>query len=166
MRLNYFLSFILMFTCIAFAKDGSAKVTKISIGKKVTMDYITKINGQVVEATTGKSPIVFIMGDGKIIPGLAKKLEGLKKGDTKVIHLKAEDSFGKVIEEAIHEFPRASFPQDTKFVVGGLIQVKDPNDQPVTGIVKNLTEEMVTIDFNHPFAGKNIDIEVKIVNVE
>jgi len=166
MKRNYLLMGVLFLALAVFVKDGSAKMTKISIGKKVTMDYITKIDGQVVETTTGKQPIVFIMGDGQVIPGLAKKLEGLKKGDVKVIHLKPKEGFGEVIEEAVHEFPVASFPQGTQFVVGGMIQVQGPNDQPVAGIVKNLVEDKVTIDFNHPFAGKDLDIEIKIVNVE
>lgn len=166
MKRNYLLIGILFLTLTVFVNDASAKMTKISIGKKVTMDYVTKIDGQVVETTTGKKPIVFIMGDGRIIPGLAKKLEGLKKGDVKVIHLKPKEGFGEVIADAIHEFSVASFPRGTEFVTGSMIQAQGPNDQPVTGIVRNLTDDKVTIDFNHPFAGKDLDIEVKIVNVE
>lgn len=166
MKRNYFLTGILCIALMVFVKDGSAKMIKISIGKKITMDYNIKINGQVVETTTGKQPIIFIMGDGKIIPGLVKKLEGLKKGDVKVIHLTPKEGFGEVIEGAVHEFPIASFPPETKFVVGGMIQVKGPNDQPIAGIVKGLAGDKVTIDFNHPFAGKDLDVEVKIVKVE
>lgn len=162
------LNFLFIFCVSIFLSSqiASANPEKIAIGKKVTMDYTTKINGKVVETTTGKKPVVFIFGDGTIIPGLAKKLEGLKAGDQKIIRLKPKEGYGDVIKEAIHEFPLSSFPKDSKFIKGGVIQATSADGQKVAGIVRDVHADKVVIDFNHPYAGKNLEIEVKIVSVQ
>jgi FKBP-type peptidyl-prolyl cis-trans isomerase SlyD len=139
---------------------------KIAVGKKVTMDYITKIDGQVVETTVGKKPLTFVAGDGQLLPALAKKLNGLKAGDTKVIKLSAKEGFGEVIKEAVHEFPTSAFPAGTKYVKGNLIQAQGPDGKQVAGTIVEANAEKVVVDFNHPFAGKSLDIEVKILSVE
>ena len=143
-----------------------AKAEKISLGKKVVMNYTTKINGQVIETTEKNGPVSFIVGDGKIVLGLVKKLEGLKKGDKKTITLTPEEGYGKVIKEAIKIFPRSVFAKDAVFTKGQIIQLRGADQQLVSGIIRDVNDEKVLIDFNHPYAGQTLQIDVEVVDVQ
>ena len=138
----------------------------IAAGKKVQFDYTLTVDSQVIDTTDGKQPIEFVQGDGTIIPGLARQLEGLKAGDAKVITVSAEEGYGPVTPEAIKEVPKTVFPKDADIKVGQVYEFQGEGGTGFPGIVSEIKEEAILMNFNHPLAGKELKFDIKIVKVE
>ncbi len=164
---KYLKLFAVLFAVVLFqASPAFSAKTVIEKGKKVKFDYTLKVAGKVVDTSTGKKPLEYVDGDGRIIPGLAKALEGLKTGDKKIVTLKPEEAYGPVNPKAMMEIPKASFAKDFKFGVGTEISVTDPQKRTMKGTISKINKDSVIVDFNHPMAGKILVFDVKIVSVE
>jgi FKBP-type peptidyl-prolyl cis-trans isomerase 2 len=147
-----------------FSSFASAQT--VAAGKKVTFDYTLKVDNEVIDSTTGKTPIQYTQGDNTIIPGLAKQMEGLKVGDSKEILVKADEAYGPSNPEAIKEVPKAILPADAKPEVGQVYEFQGENNQSFPGVIKEIKDTSVMVDFNHPLAGKDLTFSVTIVKVE
>jgi FKBP-type peptidyl-prolyl cis-trans isomerase 2 len=152
--------------CAFTITAAHAEDAVIASGKKVKFDYTLKVDGQVVESSQGATPIEFTQGDGKIIPGLSTALEGLKVGDKKAVTVNAKDAYGDLIPEAVKDFPKTSFPADFQFAAGTVVELQSPEGQKIPGIIKEVKTDMVTVDFNHPLAGKTLEFDVAIVDIQ
>lgn len=138
----------------------------VAEGKKVQFDYTLTVDGQVIDTTEGKQPIEFVQGDGTIIPGLARQMEGLKAGDTKSVTVAAEDGYGQVSPDAIKEVPKTAFPEGSDIKVGQVYEFQGEGGAGFPGIVSEVKEQAVLMNFNHPLAGKELKFDIKIVKVE
>jgi len=135
-------------------------------GKKVQFDYTLKVDGEVVETSIGKTPLEYVHGEGTIIPGLSVALEGMDIGEEKTVIVEPEEAYGLVIEEAIKDVPKENFPDGFDFNIGTVIQLQDPDGNDFPGIVWELKDDRVVVNFNHPLAGKTLVFDVTIVSVE
>jgi len=134
---------------------------KIEEGKTVVIHYEGKLeDGTVFDSSKDREPLEFVFGSGSIIPGLEKGLEGLEKGDKKEISVEAKDAYGEKNPEAIQKVSKEQIPDDITPEVGmQLMAQTETSEIPV--IITEIQEDYVTIDFNHPLAGKNEVIDVK-----
>lgn len=148
-----------------FVPSASAQAV-IKTGSIVTFHYNLTVNGQVVESTDGKEPLKYMQGQGTIVPGLEKALEGMKVGEEKTISVPPKDAYGELIKEAIQPVPKANFPEDFEFVLGSVIQLEDPEGKAYPGIIWDIKEDSVDVNFNHPLAGQILIFEVKILAIE
>ena len=138
----------------------------IAAGKKVSMEYtLTLEDGEVADTNVGADPLVFESGAGHIIPGLDKELEGLVAGDSKQVVVAPEDGYGAFIQEAVMDVPKTNVPEDG-LTVGAYLQAQGENGQILNGVITEIGDENVVIDFNHPLAGKTLTFDVKIIEVE
>ena len=138
----------------------------IAAGKKVSMEYtLTLDNGEVADTNVDADPLVFESGAGQIIPGLDKELEGLAAGDSKQVVVAPEDGYGAFIEEAVMDVPKQNVPEEG-LTVGAYLQAQGENGQILNGVITEIGDENVIIDFNHPLAGKTLTFDVKIIEVE
>ncbi len=130
----------------------------------VKMHYTGKLeDGVVFDSSKDREPLEFIFGMGMIVPGLEKGLIGLKKEDKKTVEVSYEEAYGPVMEEAIREVPKEHFPKDMELTQGLQLAAQGPAGMiPVT--VKEILQDSVKVDFNHPLAGKNLIFEVEIVD--
>ncbi len=151
---------------MGFCSFVGAEDVVIAQGKKIKFDYKLTVDGQVVDSSEGKQPIEYVQGDGKIIPGLSKQLEGLKAGDEKTITVPAAEGYGDVDKGAVKEVPRSMLPKDTELAVGQVFEFQSEDGVRLPGIIKEIKDQMVLLDFNHPLAGKELKFEIKIVSVE
>lgn len=145
----------------AFAAD--AVVEK---GKKVSFDYTLTVDNAVVDTSAGKAPLEFTQGDGMIIPGLAKQLEGMKVGEEKSVTVTPEEGYGPVDPKAIQEVPLKNFPAELKLVPGMPLQAKDKEGHVIAMRVKEVKKDTALMDFNHPLAGKTLNFKIKIVSIK
>jgi FKBP-type peptidyl-prolyl cis-trans isomerase SlyD len=136
----------------------------IENGKIVKIHYTLTVDGQVVDSSSGKSPLEYEQGGGQIIPGLERELLGLKPGDHKQVAVLPENGYGPVNREAIIEIPRANLPVG-ELRVGMVLSGQSEDGHPLHGIVKEFDDCCAQVDFNHPLAGKLLYFDVEIIEV-
>ncbi len=125
--------------------------------------------GKVVEETYGKEPLGFVFGVGMMIPGFEAEIEGLIEGDKNSFQVIAEEAYGLYVEDNLVEFPKENFgdeeAQKEYLVPGKQIAMQDNSGGQHVGFVKEVKEDKVSIDFNHPMAGLDLFFEVEIIKV-
>jgi FKBP-type peptidyl-prolyl cis-trans isomerase 2 len=140
---------------------------KIQSGKIVALDYTLRAeNGDQIESTVGKSPLEFTYGGGTIITGLERELSGLESGDKKTVTVKPSEAYGERVPQAVRTINKEQFPKGVKLEVGASYYTKDKEGATVSFTISAIEDNTVTIDFNHPLAGKTLIFEVAIVNVK
>lgn len=139
---------------------------KISSGKQVGIEYtLTLDDGEVADSNVDSGPLEFEFGSGQIISGLEAGLEGLEAGDTAQVEVAPADAYGEINEEAIVTVER-NLIQGEGLDVGLSIQSQNETGQVFNGVITELDDESVTIDFNHPMAGKTLHFDVTVVSVQ
>lgn len=139
---------------------------QISENKVVSFDYTLKNDdGQILDSSQERDPLTFIHGTGAIIPGLEQALEGRKEGEAFSLSLKPEHAYGEYNENLIFEVPKTQFQDSTSIAVGTQVQAQMQDGSKQVLMIKDVGDENVTLDANHPLAGENLhfDIEVKEV---
>ena len=99
-----------------------------------------------------------------MIPGFDTAVDGMKVGETKKVTLEPEQAYGDHNPEGIQAVPKESFPDDFEFEAGLVIE-GSVQDKPVRGVISQIEEEFVVVDFNHPMAGKNLNFDIELVDV-
>ncbi|MBU1084552.1 MAG: peptidylprolyl isomerase [Candidatus Omnitrophota bacterium] len=135
-------------------------------GKNVSFDYTLTVDGKVVDSSEGIGPLEYVHGEGGIIPGLSKELEGMSVNEEKTVTVKPEEAYGPVDPEAFQEVPKGNFPEGIKLEPGTVMQAQAPNGQVMMVKISEIKEDIVIVDFNHPFAGKDLLFDVKIVSIK
>ena len=145
----------------------------ISNEKVVTLVYQLKVDnreGDIVETVKEEKPFVFLYGAGLMLPKFEENLKGLKAGDDFEFILKSEEAYGKAIEEAVMDLPKNLFEVEGKIeegllAEGNVIPMQNNEGQKFNGVVVEVKDESVTMDFNHPLAGDNLHFSGKIMEV-
>ena len=138
---------------------------RIGPDKEVTLHFALKLeNGDVVDSTFDKQPATFKVGDGNLLPGFEVALYGFKAGDKRSLQIAPENAFGQPNPQNVQVMPRRQF-QDMELSEGLLIIFNDAANAELPGVVKAFDEQQVTIDFNHPLAGKTLSFDVEIIAV-
>ncbi|MDP1695600.1 MAG: peptidylprolyl isomerase [archaeon] len=141
----------------------------IKKGSKIKVDYEGKFDdGTIFDSSKHgdhSHPLEFEVGSGQVIPGFDASVIGMKKGEEKEIIIEAKDAYGEVRAELIREFPRDSIPKDDRIKEGSVLMLGNPQGQQFPCIIKKLTADKVTIDLNHPLAGKRLHFKIKILEV-
>ncbi len=138
---------------------------KVAEKKIVEISYKgTLADGSVFSESEAGKPLSFMMGVGKLIPALEKGLLGLKVGEKKTITVKAADAYGEYDPAALQEVPKDQFPKDTSLTVGQHFQVQTQAGV-MTVTIAAIKDKTVTVDFNHPLAGKDLTFAVEVVKI-
>jgi len=139
----------------------------IGPGCKVSIYFTLSLqDGTVADATEADEPLSFVMGDGTLIEGLELMLYGMKAGDKQCLSIEPRDAFGFPDEESVHQMPRSEFSADMPLAEGTIIAFETPAGQEVPGTIKEVTDEFVMVDFNHPLAGFEVSFDVEILSIE
>ena len=101
-----------------------------------------------------------------MINGFDAALPGMAVGETKNITLTPDQAYGDSNPEAITDVPKTSFPNDFNFQVDSMVHGQNDMGQPVVGTINEVKDEAVTIDFNHPMAGKDLNFEIELVSID
>jgi FKBP-type peptidyl-prolyl cis-trans isomerase SlyD len=134
-------------------------------GSEVSFDYtLTDETGQVVDTSKGKAPLLYVHGQGQIIPGLEKELTGMTVGGEKKVTVKPEDAYGPVDPAAFREVPKEALPAEA-LKIGTMLLAQGPGGQGVPVRVHEIKDKTVVMDFNHPLAGKTLSFDVKITDI-
>jgi len=145
----------------------------ISNEKVVTLVYQLKVDnreGDIVETVKEEKPFVFLYGAGLMLPKFEENLKGLKAGDDFEFILKSEEAYSQASEEAVMDLPKNLFEVEGKIeegllAEGNVIPMQNNEGQKFNGVVVEVKDESVTMDFNHPLAGDNLHFSGKIMEV-
>jgi len=138
----------------------------IAENTQVTLHFALKMeDGAVIDSNFEGQPATFIVGDGNLLPGFEKSLVGMKAGDENSFVIKPEDAFGQSNPNNMQQMPRDQFASDMELVEGLVVSFADAQKAETPGVVHSFDDEQVTIDFNHPLAGRDIIFDVKVVDV-
>ncbi|MAS24609.1 MAG: peptidylprolyl isomerase [Oceanospirillaceae bacterium] len=142
-------------------------VAEIQQGSKVSMHFAIKLpDGQVVDSTFEKAPAEFAMGDGNLLPGFEEYLVGLVSGDHKEFAIPPEKGFGQPNPQNMQEMKLSDFPVDMPVAPGLMVSFADAQGSELPGVIHSVEGNWVTVDFNHPLAGKTLTFEVQILEVQ
>jgi FKBP-type peptidyl-prolyl cis-trans isomerase SlyD len=140
---------------------------KIAPGHIVRMSYELKVKGgEVIESSEKAGSMQYVHGEGKMLPGLEKRLEGMSVGEEKRGVIPAAEAFGAEESLPTKIMPRANFPKDEKIAVGKLFEAKGPQGQPVSFKVVTVKGDEVTVRFLHPLVGKDLEFWVKVLVID
>jgi peptidylprolyl isomerase len=123
-------------------------------------------DGTEFDSSEGSDPIVFTIGAGQVIPGFEEAVEGMSAGDRKTERIEAENAYGEHREELVFTVPREQMPEGTDVEVGDMLRVGFPDGSNAAVQVAAVDAQSVTLDANHPLAGKNLTFELELVSVE
>ncbi len=137
----------------------------IADGSNVTFHYTLTVDGIVVDSSSGKDPLGYQHGSSQIIPGLERELVGLQAGDHRDVVVAPQDGYGAHDEESVQTLPRTSFDNADELSVGDAINGTFEGDQ-FRAVVAAIEADTITIDLNHPLAGKTLYFGVDIVSVD
>ena len=155
---------ILAVTVDASAVKGESQM--IEKGRTVTFDYTLTVDGKVVDSSQGHQPLQYKHGEGKIIPGLSRQLEGLRVGDEKDIVVASDEAYGKADPKAFQEVPKSRMPKNLALKIGTQLQATSQNGKILLVTVSQVKKDTVILNFNHPLADKELHFHVKIVGVQ
>jgi FKBP-type peptidyl-prolyl cis-trans isomerase SlyD len=120
-------------------------------------------DGNTIDSSENKEPLLFLEGSGQIIPGLEKEILALNTGDKKNVEIKAADAYGEVIEDLRITVQKSQFPEGQEMNIGDQFQVNNDDNAPVFTIIA-IENEDVHVDGNHPMAGHDLFFEVEITD--
>jgi peptidylprolyl isomerase len=149
-----------------FTSFAQGAETMIADGKKVKIDYTLTVDGEVVDSSQGKEPLEYTQGQGMLISGLEKELEGMQAGDEKKVTVAPAEGYGEVSQDAFREIPVSQFPQNITPEAGQRLSMQTPQGQQIPVTVAEVKDDVIVLNFNHPLAGKELTFDVKVVSVD
>ncbi|MBO9465503.1 peptidylprolyl isomerase [Tropicibacter sp. R15_0] len=141
-------------------------MTQAKSGDTVRIHYTgTLDDGSTFDSSAGRDPLEFKLGSGQVIPGFDKGVDGMTVGEKKTIHIPADEAYGQKDDRAVQAIPRENIPDDIPLEVGIQLQMQSPTGQVMPVTVTEVTDTEVTLDANHPLAGKDLTFELELVSV-
>jgi FKBP-type peptidyl-prolyl cis-trans isomerase SlyD len=146
------------------------QITKNTV---VSLSYILKrddANGEIIEETRAGDPLVFLYGNGQMLPKFEEHLSTLKTGDDFEFTLASDDAYGEMDQDAIIDLDKSIFEVDGKIdlemlAIGNVIPMRDDQGHMMQGIVVSVGDDLVRMDFNHPMAGNVLHFKGNVIEV-
>ncbi len=143
-------------------------MTTIVEGNKVRVHYRGTLNDgtEFDNSHERGEPISVEVGSGQVIPGFDNALLGMQVGESKTVTIPPEEAYGPLLDQARTEVNRSLFPEDLQLSEGMPVPLATEEGHKLLGRIIGLTEEVVTVDLNHPLAGQTLSFEIELVEVE
>ena len=153
-------------TKVAASPEPQYPAGQVAPGRRISLNFALNLDtGAEIENNFSHPPVSCVVGDGNLMPGFEAVLLGLSAGAELDVVLPAEQAFGPVNEDNIQRFPHYQFPPDLVISKGLMIDFADHSGNSQAGVVESFDARYVTIDFNHPLAGRAVRFRVKLHEV-
>ena len=140
---------------------------KINSDSRIMLHFSMSLeDGTEIESNFDDEAIEFAIGDGSLLPGFERLIFGMSAGERQMFTVTPENAFGQPNDNNVHLLPRSQFEGDSPLEIGLVFSFADASGSELPGLVIAFDEKEVTIDFNHPLAGRNILFDVLIHRVE
>lgn len=141
-------------------------MTQARSGDQVQVHYTGRLaDGTIFDSSANREPLAFTLGAGDMIPGFEHAVLGMSIGDTKTTIIAAADAYGFPQPERIIEVERHHMPPDLQPHLGQELQMRRRDGGSMTVVITAITEEHVTLDANHPLAGKDLTFDITLVAI-
>jgi peptidylprolyl isomerase len=136
-------------------------------GNSLKVHYIGTLNDGTEFDNSYKrgEPIEFQVGSGQLIKGFDEGVLGMSQGEKKTINIPAAEAYGEYDENANQMIGRQNFPEDFEFIIGGQVTGQNEMGMPIRATIKEVGDEGITLDFNHPLAGQELNFELEVVEI-
>ena len=135
-------------------------------GDNVKIHYTgTLDDGSQFDSSAGRDPLEFTLGSGQVIPGFDQAVEGMAVGEQKTVRIEAEDAYGERSDQMIQEVPRSALPDDLEPEEGMGLQARGQDGRVINLTVTAVGDDSITVDGNHPLAGKPLNFEIELVSI-
>lgn len=135
-------------------------------GDAVKVHYVGKFeDGTVFDTSREREPLPFTIGEGEVIPGFEEAVVGMHSGESKKVVIPAENAYGPRHEEMVLVVDRQNLPEGVDPQVGQQYQIPQSDGQSIVVTVTDATESSVTLDGNHPLAGRALTFEIELLEV-
>jgi peptidylprolyl isomerase len=136
-------------------------------GDSVKIHYTgTLDDGTQFDSSAGREPLAFDLGSGQVIPGFDKAVDGMSVGESKSVNIVAEDAYGPHQAQMVQEVPRSALPEDMEPTEGMGLQAQSPDGGVANLVVTSVQEDSITVDGNHPLAGKALNFDIELVSID
>jgi FKBP-type peptidyl-prolyl cis-trans isomerase 2 len=136
------------------------------LGDTVKVHYVGKLSdGEVFDQSKQEEPISFEIGKGQLIQGFEQAVVGMAAGDTKTEQVPYDFAYGERRDDLVLELDKDKIPEHLNPQVGDQLEIKQDEGNNIPVVVKNITEEGMTIDANHPLAGQDLTFELELVEI-
>jgi len=141
--------------------------TQVKTGDTIQVHYTgTLEDGTVFDTSLKREPLEFTLGQGQLIPGFEQAVIGMKVGESKTANIPAEQAYGQYSNELISVIERDKLPEDLDPEVGQRLQAQQPDGRTKIVTVINVSETSITVDANHPLAGKDLTFEIELIEIQ
>jgi peptidylprolyl isomerase len=135
-------------------------------GDKVKVHYHgTLRTGETFDSSEGREPLEFTVGSGQVIKGFDEGVKGMSVGEKKTVEIPVGDAYGEKSQDLIIEFPKEQFPADMTPEVGQQLMMSNGSGQSFPVIIKEVKEDSVLLDANHPLAGQELVFDIELVEI-
>lgn len=142
-------------------------MSKAKDGDTVKVHYTgTLEDGEVFDTSKDKEPLEFQLGQGQLIPGFEKAVEGMEVGESTTVEIPSDEAYGELRDDLVINVPKDQLPEDISPQIGMQLQVNQQNGQPIPVRITEIGDEDLTLDANHPLAGKDLKFEIELVDVD
>ena len=131
----------------------------------VAIDYTLRVDDEIIDQSVEGEPLAYLQGHQNIIVGLEREMLGMKIGESKEVEIEPKDGYGEADPEALMEIPKNQFPDHIPVEIGTELQVENEQGEPVYARIDAVENNVVTLNFNHPLAGKKLHFSVKVVEL-
>jgi len=139
---------------------------QVKSGDKVKVHYHGKLtDGTTFDSSEGREPLEFEVGSGSVIAGFDTGVTGMEVGQKKTINIPVDQAYGQKQEDLYMEFPIDRFPEDMKPEVGMQLNMSNGAGQNFPVIIKEVREDTVVLDANHPLAGEDLTFDLELVEI-
>jgi peptidylprolyl isomerase len=147
-------------------QPGATHMSNAKSGDTVKIHYTGKLDdGAEFDTSAGSDPLEFVLGDGQVIPGFDKAVEGMAIGESKNVRIEPDDAYGPRHDQLIQDVPRSALPEGLNPEEGMALQSSTPDGQTMLFKVTAVAEDSITVDGNHPLAGLALNFDIELVAI-
>lgn len=135
-------------------------------GDKVKVHYTGRLtDGSVFDSSRDREPLEFELGGGQMIAGFDKAVDGMELGESKTAKFTSAEGYGDSNEDMVFTVPKDQLPPDLKPEEGQQLSMQHPSGQQIPVVITKVEENEILIDANHPLAGKELEFEIELVEI-
>jgi peptidylprolyl isomerase len=136
-------------------------------GDTVSVNYVGKLDNEVIfDSTDNRGPFQFEIGKGSLIPQFEEAIIGMNVGESKTVKISYENAYGPYSDQYIFEVKKEEFPKDIPLETGTPLQLQHDNGQVSMVKIKDVKDDLVVIDANHPLAGENLTFSITLMDIK